>query len=330
MTDVTASYRPRQVQILLTERCNLKCRHCAVPEEDSPATEELETHEWFSFIDRLCVEGVDSLVLSGGEALLRAEAIDLAVHALDGGMTRTTLVTNGLLFRGEIPERIAEAQRRFPTFGVHLSLDGASERSHDWMRGPGTFRRTMKAVDRLHAAGGRLTGLHTVLHRDNVAEYPQFVRLAENLGVEVWTVFPLASLGRATAIKELQLDEDAWRGLIAQLADLEQNSSLSIGVMGPVLGDEWPLTATERPRARSQHASQTCVGPDGEIFTCPPLRHRPVGNVRSVISQANWAAPAERAGQLLADTCASCSLLLMCTSVDLTDPFQMAVSDALD
>jgi radical SAM protein with 4Fe4S-binding SPASM domain len=331
MTPDAVPYRPRQVQILLTERCNLKCRHCAVPEEDSPAHGELETDEWLAFIDRLCLDGVESLVLSGGEALLRPEAIDLATYALEHGISRTTLVTNGLLFRGDVPARIAASQRRHPTFGVHLSLDGASERTHDWMRGAGAFRRTMRAVERLRAAGGRLTGLHTVFHQGNVAEFSDCVKLAHRLGVEVWTVFPLASLGRGTAIQSLKLDESTWRDLITRLVDIEQNTGLTVGVMGPVLGEEWPLTASERPRSKAEHAMQTCVGPDGEIFTCPPLRNRPVGSVRTVLAEGSWLNAAERAGRLLQSECSSCELLLMCTSVDLTDPFQPAVAGhALD
>lgn len=319
------TYRPAQVQILLTERCNLRCRHCAVPEEDSPADHELELSRWLEFVATLARDGVRSLVLSGGEALLRPEAVDIAVHALELGMERTTLVTNGLLFRGDIPDRIASAQRRFPGFGVHLSLDGSGPETHDWMRGPGAFRRTMRSVDRLRQAGGRITGLHTVVHKGNVHEFDECADLAVRLGASVWTVFPIAALGRGTRIQALRLDEVTWRRLIERSAALERILPLVIGVMGPVLDDEWPRTAGEVPRPRAEHARQTCVGPDGAVFTCPPFRDAPVGQVEDVLAADDWTATASRAGALLRAECASCKLILLCTGVRLDAPFRLAV-----
>lgn len=321
-TSLDTGFRPGQVQILLTERCNLRCRHCAVPEEDSPADHELDVANWLTFVERLAGSGVHSLVLSGGEALLRPEAIDIAIHALDCGMTQTTLVTNGLIFRGAIPARIAEAQRRFPGFGVHVSLDGSSPTTHDWMRGPGAFRRTLRSLDRLAAAGGTVTGMHTVVHQGNVHEFDDCAALAVRLGAAVWTVFPLASLGRGTREQDHRLDEARWRDLIHRAAALERQHGLVIGVMGPVLDDEWPAEVPDVPFPRVEHAQQTCVGPDGAIFTCPPFRDQPVGHVDDVNGPAGWSPTAERAGALLLRECGTCPLLLLCTGVRLASPFR--------
>jgi MoaA/NifB/PqqE/SkfB family radical SAM enzyme len=324
------------VQILLTERCNLRCRHCAVPEEDSPAGPELGEQDWRSFVTELAAGGVRSLVLSGGEALLRPEAVDLAVHALESGMERTTLVTNGLLFRGPVPARIAAAQERFAGFGVHVSLDGSSPQTHDWMRGAGTFRRTMRSLDRLFAAGGRLTGLHTVFHQGNLHEVDDCAALAERLGAQSWTVFPIAALGRGTAIQARRLDESAWRWLLGRLAELGRRHGLALGVMGPVLGDEWPAGAEPAPHPRAPRAQQACVGPDGAIFTCPPLRDQSLGTVGAVIGSEGWLPTARRAAALLSATCADCKFLLLCTGVDLTRPARpsgssyLSVGHALD
>ncbi len=317
-----AGFVPAQIQLLLTERCNLKCRHCAVPEEDSPAGDELDMVTWRRFV-RHCVEGgVRSLVISGGEALLRPEAVDLASYAHELGVDRTTIVTNGLLFRGDISGRIAVAQRRYPGFGVHVSIDGATAQTHDWMRGPGTFHRTMRAVERLHAVGGRVTGLHTVMHRGNEHELNACAQLADRLGVEVWTVFPVASLGRAQDIQDRRLGEQSWRRIIAALREIDRRHRFTVSLMGPVYGDEWPAAVGEVPNPVHEHALQTCVGPDGDVFTCPPLRDQPVGQVRDVASAESWSAVAQRAGMLLESTCGSCKFLLLCTGVDLAQPYR--------
>lgn len=321
------AFVPAQLQLLLTERCNLKCRHCAVPEEDSPADGELDMASWRRFVRHCVAGGLRSLVISGGEALLRAGAVDLASYAHELGVERTTLVTNGLLFRGDIPARIASAQTERPSFGVHVSLDGASAQTHDWMRGPGTFHRTMRSIERLYAAGGRLTGLHTVVHSGNAHELEACAELAERFGVEVWTVFPVASLGRALQIQDHRLSEQSWRRILSQLQDIEDRHSFVVSVMGPVFGDEWPGAASDVPNPRAEHALQACVGPDGEVFTCPPLRSRPLGNVRDVSSAAQWSDIARRAGTLLESACGSCKFLLLCTGVNLASPYRPRIAD---
>jgi radical SAM protein with 4Fe4S-binding SPASM domain len=314
--------RPRQIQLLLTERCNLRCRHCAVPEEDSPAGRELDIHAWRTFVRRCVQGGLRSLVISGGEALLRPEAVDLAVYAHTLGVQRTTLVTNGLLFRGGIPVRIAAAQAEYPAFGVHVSIDGATAATHDWMRGPGTFRRTMRAIERLQSAGGRITGLHTVLHQGNAHEVLACADLAERLGAEIWTVFPVAALGRATHIQDRKLNEQVWRQVISQIQDVSRRYSFTVSVMGPVYGDEWPAGTAEVPRPQAEHAMQTCVGPDGIVFNCPPLRAHPVGSVRDVSDGDQWAVLADRAGEQLTANCHECKFLLLCTGIDLDRPYR--------
>jgi radical SAM protein with 4Fe4S-binding SPASM domain len=318
---------PAQIQILLTERCNLKCKHCAVPEEDSPAGHELDMTTWRRFVGHCIEGGVRSLVLSGGEALLRPQAVDLARYAHELGAERTTLVTNGLLFRGDIPGQIAAAQQRYPGFGVHVSLDGATAQTHDWMRGQGTFRRTMRSIERLRAAGGRVTGLQTVIHRGNEHELEDCARLADRLGVEVWTIFPVAALGRGQEIQDRGLDEQRWRRIFAAVRDVERRYRFAVSIMGPVYGDEWPVAAAEVPNPIREHALQTCIGPDGEVFTCPPLRGIPVGQVDDVASAEDWSVVARRAGRLLEAACGSCKFLLLCSGVNLAEPYRPRSQD---
>jgi radical SAM protein with 4Fe4S-binding SPASM domain len=321
-TGPAPAFVPAQLQLLLTERCNLKCRHCAVPEEDSPADGELDMASWRRFVRHCVAGGLRSLVISGGEALLRAGAVELASYAHELGVERTTLVTNGLLFRGDIPAQIASAQAQRASFGVHVSIDGATAQTHDWMRGQGTFHRTMRSIERLHAAGGRLTGLHTVIHSGNAHELEACAELADRLGVEVWTVFPVASLGRAQQIQDRRLSEQSWRRILSALQDIEHRHSFAVSVMGPVFGDEWPGTAGEVPNPRGEHALQTCVGPDGAVFTCPPLRSLPLGNAREVSSAEHWSDIARQAGALLESACGSCKFLLLCTGVNLASPYR--------
>lgn len=312
-----------QVQILLTERCNIRCRHCAVPAEDSPAEHELATDEWKSFLATAAAAGVESVVVNGGEALIRRDALDLIEYALAAGIQWATLITNGMLFGSRTAVRIAEVQRRFPAFGVHVSVDGASAQTHDWMRGEGTFGRILTSIRRLHDHGGRVNGVNSVIHRGNVHEFEELAGLAASWRAEFWTVFPSADLGRGIALGDTRLSREVWLDLYTRARRVRDRYGLFVGIGGPVMVDEWPESEAVVPRPRVTRPDKALIGPDGAVFTCPPLRDHNLGYVGDDCDLEEWLAIAGRAAAALDANCANCKYLLVCTNVDLDDPLRL-------
>lgn len=306
-----------QVQILLTERCNIRCKHCAVPAEDSPADHELSTDEWKAFLDAAAAAGVESVVMNGGEALMRRDALDLIEHAFEAGIRWGILITNGMLFSARTAEAIAGLQQRFPAFGIHISVDGASAETHDWMRGKGTFDRMAASIRRLHQAGGRIAGVNSVIHRGNVHEFEDLAALAASWNAEFWTVFPNADLGRGVALGDTRLSRSIWLDLYGRARRVRNRYGMYVGIGGPVMVDEWPEDDDLVPRPRVPRPDKACIGPDGAVFTCPPLRDHSLGFVGKGCDEDRWSAIAERAAESLDETCASCKYLLVCTNVDL-------------
>lgn len=309
----------RYVQVMATERCNLRCVHCAVPEEDSPAMAELSTDTWISFIERLADRGVVALTLSGGEVTLRRDASVLLRCAIESGIGRVTLLTNGLLSERTIKELVV-LQSQYPSLGIHVSLDGASPATHDQVRGRGAFKATMGRIARLRDLGGRTTGMHTVLHQGNIDEFDSMVGLVRELGVDVWTVFPVAALGRAVRGDLRSLTAQQWVTVTSRLAELRR-SGLDVGQMGPVVEDEWPSSLGALPNGRSAISPNIVVGPDGAMFTCPPLRDRPIGWASTMTDPEAWAAAITSGREMTAESCGNCKFRLLCTGIDLADPF---------
>ena len=324
MTEMPGSARSSvsQVQILLTERCNIRCRHCAVPAEDSPADHELSTDEWKSFLRTAASAGVESVVVNGGEALIRHDAVDLIEYALGAGIRWATLITNGLLFGARAAARIAEVQQRFPAFGVHVSVDGASSETHDWMRGAGTFGRMLTSLGRLHDHGGQINGVNSVIHRGNVHEFEDLAGLVASWHAEFWTVFPSADLGRGVALGNTRLSRATWLDLYARARRVRDQYGMFVGIGGPVMVDEWPEDDDDVPRPRVPRPDKALIGPDGAVFTCPPLRNHNLGHVGGACDEARWLTIAERVAASLDEACASCKYLLVCTNVDLDDPLR--------
>lgn len=326
---MTATAVPEQIQMMLTERCNLVCRHCAVPAEDSPADHELPAPAWREAISTWAGAGLRDLVISGGEATLRRDVVSLVVHAHEQGIPRTTLVSNAARMSGSFTAELVAAQRRFPGFGFHVSLDGAGPETHDWMRGAGAFDRTLETLRSLRGTGGRVDGVHTVFHTGNVHELDRVGSLAAGLGARTWTIFPIAAIGRGPDVAHHSLDRQGWEGLLRSAPAVAARHSLRVSLMGPVLGTDWPVVEGERlPRPSRRSADRLCVGPDGAAFACPPLRSRQLGDVPGMTAggTAEVAAVTGRLRDLMATSCSTCRFLLLCTAVDREQPYEHAAA----
>lgn len=312
------SWVPDQVQVLLTERCNLRCRHCAVPAEDSPALSELDPNEWQRFVNVLAAAGVRSFVLSGGEALLRADAIALLCHAQDAGIAQTTVVTNLSIVTSEGSKAIAAAQQHYRDFALQVSIDGASAETHDWMRGRGQHGVLRRNAERLAQDGARITGVNSVLHAGNVREFDAIADLAVELGAWNLRLFPIAALGRGVEVRESDLGPDGWDAVIARLPELRARTGLDIVAMGPIL--DRLGTSPFGPRPSATTSPRLIAGPDGELFVCPPMRTLSLGHVRDVKTAADWQGIVARAGAVVESACHRCEFLLLCVGVDAHDP----------
>jgi AdoMet-dependent heme synthase len=104
-----------------TRECNQDCPGC-MTRTDGPASPGLSTDEAKTLVIdevvKICPTG--SIAFSGGEFLLRTDALELIAHAAARGL-HSFVNTNGLLLEPELIAEIKKASRNKITFG--LSLD---------------------------------------------------------------------------------------------------------------------------------------------------------------------------------------------------------------
>ncbi|MCC7087704.1 MAG: radical SAM protein [Dehalococcoidia bacterium] len=116
---------------------------------------------------------VPSVLLSGGEPLMRPELFAFAEYARRLG-PRTVLSTNGTLIDGATARRIHNTGFIY----AGISLDGM-ESTHDRIRGVrGSFQKSLQAVRHLREAGVR-TGLRFTMHGKNQTDLPAISDLVE-------------------------------------------------------------------------------------------------------------------------------------------------------
>ena len=165
----------RYLELQLTDRCNLQCRHCYLGQgrqQDLPFEQVLRILKEFEEMQGL------RLLLSGGEPLLHPQfwRVNDLLRNYD---FRSVLLSNGTLIT-------KKAAKRLQVHEVQVSLDGMKE-GHESLRGRGTFRKALTAIDHLHEASIQVS-VATMIHKDNLKEFDSLAGLLQSKGIKEWHV----------------------------------------------------------------------------------------------------------------------------------------------
>jgi MoaA/NifB/PqqE/SkfB family radical SAM enzyme len=268
--------------------CNLRCLMCRLPEGGRllprETREPLDTAGMLGVIDGFADLGTRGIGFTGGEPLLRPDLFDLLGHCRRRGML-THLNTNGTLLDGAAARKVLDAG----VDSLNVSLDGATEGTHDRIRGtPGAFARTVAAVRRIdrmrrEAGAGLRLKVVAVLSEENLDETADYLLLGASLGVDCVEFiprqpFPEGPGNSVPAGPELLAKVDAAVRLLRDRSSLPlplENSPRMVELFLPSFrGEPSPLKC---------HAGYNSLVVDcyGRIFPCVPYVNwdRAVGRV---------------------------------------------------
>jgi len=215
---------PMLVYWELTRACDLACRHCRAEAVVNRDPDELTTDEARALLRQVLDFGppLPHMVFTGGDPLKRPDLFPLIEEAVRLGIgvslapSGTTLLTH-------------EAIRRLRAAGMQsmsLSLDGSTAERHDAFRGAlGCFEMTMRAAEWTIAEGIPLQ-VNTLVTADTAADLPAIYDLLASLAIERWSLFFLISVGRGTALREM--DAASAERLMEWLYDFMQMSPFAI------------------------------------------------------------------------------------------------------
>ncbi len=226
--------RHTALRLSLTERCNLRCVYC-MPAEGVPVTptrDMLSAEETARLAALFVGAGVDAVRLTGGEPLVRKDAVEIAerVGRLPG-LRKLAITTNALLLEDRLPALAAAGV-------THLTISLDTLRADRWLaitRRSG-LDRVLAALDAALAAGyaigtARPLKVNVVALRTtdtfagNEDEAADFAEMAARLPLEVRfiEVMPFAGTGwdRASLVPmaETRAAIEAAHGPLAPLTD---------------------------------------------------------------------------------------------------------------
>jgi pyruvate-formate lyase-activating enzyme len=171
---------PSRLWLYTNFDCNLACDYCCARSSPKAARRALGTDRVRRLVAEAAGAGIREVYLTGGEPFLLPD-LDQLVHSCVDTLP-TTMLTNGMLFRGSRLEML----RRMPRAGLALqiSLDSATPDRHDRHRGRGTWQRAREGIGVALAEGFRVRVAATVPpEEESAGETAAFHALLDSLGV---------------------------------------------------------------------------------------------------------------------------------------------------
>ncbi len=262
---------PEMLTLMITGNCNLKCRHCWLNCRPDSAAGPIPVNVACSIIDNFTRLGGTALSLTGGEVLTHPDWFEILVFACDrSALKEVCLQTNAMLVTPHIAAKLSALAS--VKLSIQISMDGASAKSHDLVRGKGSFNQALRGLDRLLDAGmgPRIRVAFTEMAH-NFAEIPRLMKRLETLGISQLVTGTLVKGGRAGRTNRLTLPTPNQYAEIVNRYRSDETFRTLYDKMGNISAIEWY-------KGRSIPAKRVCsciktpfVTAEGRMYPCVML-----------------------------------------------------------
>ncbi len=224
-TEQTVTASLRLVAWEITRRCNLSCAHCRASSEDRFYEDELSIDESYQVIDGVRSVGQPILILTGGEPLVRPDVFEIAGYAVKKGL-RVVMGTNGTLITKALAAKLSEV----PVSRVSVSLDFPTAEKQDVFRGrAGAYQEALNGIANALDAGIEIQ-INSTITRQNIADLPDLLGLAADIGAVAFHPFMLVPTGRGQSLASEELSAEQYEEALTWIHDkqIELRDSLFI------------------------------------------------------------------------------------------------------
>lgn len=263
--------------ILLTNKCNLQCRHCYLA-ANNHSTSELSYSDIIRCIDQLSTRGIHILNFSGGEPLMHKDWRELCSYSINKGF-EVSIASNGTLITDEVASFI-----RDNGINVQISIDGACSTTNDKIRGDGSFRSTMSGIEKLISLGHNDKLMLSVTPmKENIDELKELIDLAIKNRLKQISFTRFNNNGRASS----ERDRPIYRDMInfyTELLLLKNNHKDQINIRGD-LTSSLDVLSDDTAVSNCPLGQSLVIDSSGYVFPCAQFvdKKYALGNIRTTL-----------------------------------------------
>ncbi|HKP90069.1 MAG TPA: radical SAM protein [Thermoleophilaceae bacterium] len=266
-----AAIHADSADIYINTRCNFGCETCFLGDDYFARDLAMGSDEVAAIGGWLVDAGVRDVAILGGEPTLHPEFLDVMTALRQVGVGNLRLITNGT----PRARRLLDGPLDGLVDLTYVSLDGASAEVNDALRGKGTFRHAMLAIELLRDRGMPFV-ITSTLGAAAVNELDALLELAEASDCQVLNLHWLSAVGRAR-YRDLAVHPSQWREVVLRIADYTpRRRGLTIECQVGALSPGAPWSSEIDPRACAvRERSNLQFMPDGRVFSCGLLVDTP-------------------------------------------------------
>ncbi len=277
------------VYLSLTNRCNLRCKHC-VASACIEEVDHMDTKDWKKAIDQVVMLNPEQVNLTGGEPLLRSDFGEILEYLRENYGGGITLSTNALLLNDNLLEMIKR-----DVDAVSVSLDGFDAYSCAKVRGDGIYKRVIDGIKKLKKHGIEKVSVSMLETKYTYGHDQEFYKLCEELDVKP-LIRRFAPSGRG---------EENQRELLPPMEYVEK------------LEKQHLRCALCQPGKKELNISE-----NGDVYPCAPLSNMDtllMGNIletpiMQIIENPSWKREIEQLRPWCLEKCKDCDVNLFCHS----------------
>jgi len=216
---------PLQVDLNLTNRCNLNCSYCyASANERIKINEELKTEELFNLLEEFSEIGILKVLFSGGEPLLRKDIEEIILLSRNFPFA-IILTTNGTLISEEIAKVIKKAKISL----VNVSLEGLRAEIHNKIRGKNSFNKVLKGIEILRKEDIPFS-IGTTLNSLNLNYILEMIDFASKLRAKLFAIQTICPAGRGVKNLDIIPSYEDFKNFFLKLTNLKKEDKLPLKV----------------------------------------------------------------------------------------------------
>ncbi len=265
-------FNPRSfhLQWHLTERCNLRCKHCY--QEANLLKQEIETEEVLRILDDFTVQirkwelpkDAARISLTGGEPLLKEDFFKILEKCRDNhSLFRYGILTNGTLLTKSLISKISDHGVDY----VQISLEGIGD-VNDEIRGKGVFKKAIAAAEMVKERGID-TAFSMTVTKFNLHDVPNMIALSKEMGISLG-IRRCVPCGSGREMKESLLSPREVRSLWHYTLKARSNfwENIGLGCEDGMLTQDIP---SYMPGECSAGYASFSILPNADVYPCRRL-----------------------------------------------------------
>lgn len=204
----------RALRISLTDRCNLRCRYC-MPEDHYdwlPKSEHLSQDAIIRLVSAFQQLGVSKLRLTGGEPLLRKDAVAIVAALRENFPDLEIAMTTNATLLGPVARdlKLAGLDR------LTISLDAANQKQFEAVTRRAQFNSAAEGLRAAAEAGFEALKINAVLLKETLQDASSLIRLAAENNAELRFIEYMDVGGATQWSTDSFINGDTFRGYLTE------------------------------------------------------------------------------------------------------------------